>query len=244
MDIIPSRIARHYLPQRSHHYYARIKLASDPLYRAAGSVLAQNSHPLLDVGCGIGLLAHALRAQGLAAPYHGVDIDAGKIASAQAAARRAELASVRFSEMDLNCGFPMHSGSVALLDILQFIDPAAQDALLESAIACLAPGSVLIMRTGLARPGWRLNFTQGVDRLSRLVRWMNVGPKKYPLREDLERRFERHGLPFTFQPLTGRLPFENWLVCALRPELTGCAPHAEASTAPAQPTPCENGLRA
>lgn len=216
MEIIPGQIAKNYLPQRSHYYYARIKLATDPLYRVAGAALAGNDHPLLDIGCGIGLLAHALRAQGCGAPYNGVDIDSAKIASAKAAAERGALKAVNFSELDLSQGFPAHQGSVALLDIVQFLEPEAQDFLLESAIGCLAPGAMLIMRTGLARPGWRLGFTRGVDRLARFVRWMNVGPNAYPMRDALEQRFTRHGLQATFQPLTGWLPFENWLITAHR----------------------------
>lgn len=207
-------IARQFLPLRPHYYYARIKLATDPLYAGVGEVLAGTSAPLLDLGCGIGLLAHALRAQGFSGPYLGVDSDARKIDSARAAGGRAELAAVAFTCFDLENGFPDHEGSVALLDILQFLAPTAQDAVLERAMDCLVPGSRLVIRSGLALPGWRLAFTRGVDRLARLVGWMNVGPQRYPDRSALERRFAERGLTATFRPLHGRMPFENWLICA------------------------------
>ena len=209
-------IARHYLPLRAHYWYARIKLASDPLYSGVGAVLAKTREPLLDLGCGIGLLVHTLRAQGFSGDYRGVDVDEAKIASAGATATRAQLTGTRFEALDLARGFPEHHGSVALLDIVQFLPPPAQEALLESAIASLTPGAVLVMRSGLQREGWRLRFTRGVDRLARMTGWMNVGPQRYPRREELEQRFARHGLTASFAPLHGRLPFENWLICARR----------------------------
>ncbi|MEP6880388.1 MAG: class I SAM-dependent methyltransferase [Dokdonella sp.] len=209
-------IARQYLPQRNHYYYARIKLATDPLYTGVGDVLLGSQAPLLDLGCGIGLLAHALRAQSFRGGYRGVDIDMRKIASAREAATRAQLADVTFESIDLATGFPEHRGSVALLDVVQFLPPDAQEILLERAIASLSPGAVLVMRTGLQREGWRLRFTRGVDRFARLTRWMNVGPQPYPHRDALEQRFARHGLAASFTPLTGRMPFENWLICAKR----------------------------
>lgn len=216
MKLIIRDIARHYLPRRPHYWYARIKLATDPLYNGVGAVLAGTNEPLLDLGCGIGLLAHAVRAQGFAGDYRGVDCDDEKIASAHEAAGRAQLAGVRFESLDLARGFPTHRGSVALLDIVQFLPPDAQKALLENAIASLTPGAVLVMRTGLHREGWRLRFTRGVDRFARMTGWMNVGPQRYPRRDELERRFDRHGLNAVFTPLHGRLPFENWLICARR----------------------------
>lgn len=216
MSFDPRAVAAHYLPQRSHYYYARIKLATDPLYTAVCAELADSDVPLLDLGCGIGLLAQTLRDAGFRAPYLGVDVDAVKIESARAAARRAGLADVRFESVDLAAGFPAHQGSVALLDIVQFLPPAAQTELLDHAIAALSPGALLIMRTGLQREGWRLRFTRGVDRLARAVGWMNVGPQRYPRRETLEALFAARGLEANFQPLHGRLPFENWLIRARR----------------------------
>ncbi len=216
MDLAIHEIARQFLPLRSHYWYARIKLATDPLYAAVGRLLAETREPLLDVGCGIGLLAHALRAQGFNSDYRGVDIDERKIASARDAAARAGHDAVRFETFDLAHDFPAHRGSVALLDIVQFLPVHAQDILLERAIASLTPGAVLIMRSGLHREGWRLHFTRGVDRFARITRWMNVGPQRYPRRDELEQRFARHGLKADFTPLRGRLPFENWLICARR----------------------------
>ena len=211
-------IATAYLPQRTHYWYSRCKLASDPLYAAVGNELRGTTAPLLDLGCGIGLLAHALRAQGFTARYQGVDNDAGKIASAKEAAARARLADVSFDTVDLSReDLPVHGGSVALLDVLQFVPDAAAQALLARASQLIDGDGRLLIRTGLEAPGARMRFTRAVDRASRKIGWMNTEPHRYPTREGLEAIFARYGLHATFAPLTGVLPFNNWLVVARRP---------------------------
>lgn len=220
MDPLFRDIARQFLPNHTHFYYSRIKLSTDPLYVGVGDVLAGRDEALLDVGCGIGLLAHTLRAQGFKGAYAGVDIDARKIESARASSARAGLTGLHFATIDLRQDFPSHHGNVALLDIIQFLPPEAQDAVLERAIASLSPGGILVIRTGLQREGLRTRFTRNVDRLARLARWMNVGPNRYPRRDALEACFARHQMQPTFTPLRARLPFENWLICAERPAAT------------------------
>ena len=51
---------------------------------------------LLDLGCGVGLLAHALRQDGQTMDYRGVDNDAAKISRAQKVAVANDLADTRF----------------------------------------------------------------------------------------------------------------------------------------------------
>ena len=88
MSLAAVAIAQAYLPERQYYWYVRCKLASDPLYAEETVALRDTEAPLLDLGCGIGLLAHALRAQGYTGTYVGIDNDIGKIAAAQAAAAR------------------------------------------------------------------------------------------------------------------------------------------------------------
>src|SRR5262245_19569248 len=77
------RIAGRYLPSRYHYWYARSKLTLDPLYDDVRHLLLDDHKPLLDLGCGIGLILHCLRASGISSGYVGVDIDAAKIAIAR-----------------------------------------------------------------------------------------------------------------------------------------------------------------
>src|SRR3546814_10720293 len=76
-------------------------------------------------------------------PYYGVDNDADKIGRATAAAGRTGLAPARFEVVDLAHHLPRHEGSVAILDVLQYLRAPAQRQLLEDVIAMLTPGARL-----------------------------------------------------------------------------------------------------
>lgn len=215
-------IAQAFLPDRLRdgyrdYWYSRTKLGSDPLYPGVCDALRGTTAPLLDLGCGLGLLAHALHAQGIALPYRGVDNDAGKIARARLAAARAGLDDVGFDTLDLERAYPAHRGSVVLLDVLQFIPPDAQARALDAAIAMLVPGAKLVIRTGLADGSGRARVTRAVDVMSRVLGWMNAGPSRYPDAHDLRARFDAAGLVGEFMPLYGRTPFNNWRVVATKP---------------------------
>jgi SAM-dependent methyltransferase len=211
----------HRFGSRWHYHYARIKLRTDPLYPGVVEALRGCDVPLLDLGCGIGLLAHALRATGLTMPYRGVDNDTTKIAHAARAATRAKLPDARFEYIDLSDGPPMHSGSVAILDVLQFVAPEVQDAILGAAVSMLAPGARLVIRTGLDDGSRRARTTRRIDALSRMVGWMNAGPKRYPDAGALRARLDAAGLRAGFTPLHGNTPFNNWLVVAEHPNVPG-----------------------
>lgn len=215
-------IAAAYLPARrfggrGNYHYARIKLASDPLYPGICEALRETSAPLLDLGCGLGLLAHALRADGNPLAYRGCDNDIRKITAAQRAAQCRQLQSVAFEATNLIRVMPGHRGSVTILDVLQFIAPGAQDNTLDAAIAMLTPGARLVIRTGLDDGSRRARITRAVDRLSRRLGWMNAGPGRYPKIEDLRAKFEANGLQSEFTPLYGHTPFNNWRVVATKP---------------------------
>ena len=151
-------------------------------------------------------------------PYRGVDNDAGKIARAGTAAGRRQLADVAFQTIDLARALPEHRGSVALLDVLQFLSPDAQARTLDAAIAMLTPGARLVIRTGLDEPGGRARITRAVDVFSRVLGWMNAGPTRYPKADALRAKFEAAGLEAEFTPLSGNTPFNNWRVVVTKPE--------------------------
>ncbi|MBB1087810.1 methyltransferase domain-containing protein [Lysobacter sp. SG-8] len=216
------RIAAAYRPQRAlgnywDYFYTRSKLARDPLYPGVMEALHGRKTPLLDLGCGLGLLAHALRDGGEAMPYRGVDIDAGKVARARRAAARAGLADVAFEAVDLARSRPTHTGDVALLDVLQFVPAHAHADLLDACIGMLPPGGVLVIRTGFDDGGRRARVTRAVDVFSRALGWMAAGPDRYPDRAGLCGRLEAAGLQVQVASLSGNTPFNNWRVLATRP---------------------------
>ncbi|MEO6364820.1 MAG: class I SAM-dependent methyltransferase [Luteimonas sp.] len=210
-------IATHYLPSRFHYHYAKAKLGSDPLYAGVADALRGSTAPLLDLGCGLGLLAHTLRAHGVVLPYHGVDSDARKIALAQLAARNAGLDDARFDVIDLAETIPAHNGSVALLDVLQYLPGDAQRRTLDDATAMLTPGARLVIRTGLHDTSGRARFTHLMDRAGRMVGWMNTAPKRYPDADALRARLVAAGLGVSIEPWYGKTPFNNWRIVATKP---------------------------
>lgn len=216
-----TEIAKAFLPERFwgsrwDYYYVRAKLASDPLYPGVLNALRGSNAPLLDIGCGLGLLVHALHRDTQPLPYRGVDIDAAKIARAQRAARRAGLAQADFATTDLAREIPPHTGSIAILDVLQYLSPEAQRHLLDTTIAMLTPGARLVIRAALDDNGRRSRYTRLGDRFAHLTGWMPSAPKHYPRLESLQTAFDDAGLQAKFTPLHGRTPFNHWLIVVAR----------------------------
>jgi SAM-dependent methyltransferase len=206
------QIARTFLPSRYHYWYSVGKLGLDPLYDIVCTALRGDRAPLLDVGCGLGLLLHCLRASGHAASYVGVDSDGAKLELARRAA--VNLNDARFELVDLSRDFPEHRGSVALLDVLQYLEPDEQHALLRKAARCLTPESTLIMRGGLDDGSWRASLTRLADRFGHAIRWMGPSFKAQPRPEELSAALQAYGLRADFRPAWGRTPFNNWLITA------------------------------
>lgn len=218
-SVTAARIARAYLPRhplgnRWDYYYTRAKLGSDPLYPGVLQALRGSDAPVLDLGCGLGLLAHALRQDGQTMEYRGVDNDASKIARAEKVADKNGLADARFEVVDLAKGTPEHRGSVAILDVLQYLAADDQRRLIANAMDMLIPGARLVIRTALGDDSHRGRTSRITDRLANLIGWMQFRPKCYPDADALRAQLDAAGLQTTFSPLYGNTPFNNWLIVA------------------------------
>ena len=214
-----ARIANAFRPPRAFgnrwdYYYTREKLASDPLYPAVLDAMRGCDAPLLDIGCGLGLLAHVLRADGRVCAYRGVDIDADKIERARRAASIAALPDTTFETIDLTRSLPGYTGSVAILDVLQYLPADAQQHLLDASIAMLAPGARLVIRAALDDAGGRSRATRITDWIGHLSGWMQSRPRHYPQADALRETFDRAGLRAEFTTLPGRMPLNHWLIIA------------------------------
>jgi SAM-dependent methyltransferase len=216
MPLRKRHIASAYLPSRYRYWYSLSKLAMDPLYDSVPAAFADDRAPILDLGCGIGLLLHCLRASGSQTAYVGVDTDAEKIEAARVASQRGGHSNAVFDVCDLSQRFPKHEGSVALLDVLQYLPPDAQEPLISQAAQCVSRDGRLVIRTGLADDSWRSSLTRANDRFGHWVGWMKTSFKAQPSAADLAAVLRRHGLQADFKPLWGRTPFNNYLVIAQR----------------------------
>lgn len=192
--------------------YVRGKLWLDPLYAAAAAQLGGSSLPLLDLGCGLGLLGHWLAGHGQRAPYLGVDSDVEKIALAQAAAQ----AHMRFLAQDATAP-PEFAGNVALMDLLVYLDRPGQQAALAAAAARVAPGGVLLARTGVADGSWRHRCSSLAEKLLARSGWMPMAGRGFPTAAELDAPLRAAGLTVRLEPCWGRTPYNNHLVVATRP---------------------------
>jgi 2-polyprenyl-3-methyl-5-hydroxy-6-metoxy-1,4-benzoquinol methylase len=198
------------------HFYVPAKLRSDPVYEAVTRELTGSSLPVLDIGCGLGLLTHYLREAGHRAPMAGFDSDPRKIASAQAMARTAGYSDVVFHVGDARNDLPRHQGDVVIVDILQFIQPAEQASLLRDAATRVAPGGKVIIRSCLRDASRRFRITVLGDWFARATLWMKQAPVAYPSASELEAILSDLGLSVTIIPLWGGTWFNNHLIVAQR----------------------------
>lgn len=203
-------------PRRWDRHYAAAKLRTDPLYPAVLDALRGSDRPLLDLGCGIGLLACYLRAHGHDVPIHGLDYDARKIDSARAAKTSPDWPPSTFAQHDAREGLPGHLGDVTILDILQFFNQTERTTLLEAAAERVATGGgVLVIRSGLRDDSLRHRVTVAGDVIARLSFWMKAAPTNYPTADEFRETLARFG-EVTVRPLWGRTPFNNHLIVLRR----------------------------
>jgi 2-polyprenyl-3-methyl-5-hydroxy-6-metoxy-1,4-benzoquinol methylase len=197
-------------PSAQERWYVMAKLATDPLYPAVHEVIQTTTTPLLDVGCGMGVLAFYLSQRGWLPTITGVDCDSRKIATARRLAAGFG-GTLKFLQGDAATTLPAHCGSVTALDILQYFAPDARDAVLRQCAARVADNGVLVIRTGLMDATRRFRVTRFVDRMAALLNWTITAPVHYPDSDELCAVLTGAGLTGEFKPLWGRTPFNNWL---------------------------------
>ena len=200
------RLAKLY-ERRSLQGYVRWKVSTDPLYRAVfESIQTDDRFPLVDVGCGVGLLAFYLRERGYGAPIRGIDFDPRKIEVARHAARHYD--DVEFVAGDARDPLPADH-NVVLLDILQYFDPDSQKRILENAVRAVPAGGTVVLRQAVRDGSWRYRLTARVDAFARTIRWMKAEELQYPTPESIVAAFS--GFTAEVAPLWGRMPFNNYL---------------------------------
>lgn len=204
-------------PGRWERHYVAAKLRTDPLYTALAQEFRGAENPILDLGCGLGLLAFFLRANGIAVPIHGLDYDQRKVEMATHAAETSETRQVTFAHHDARSGLPEHQGNVSILDILQFFTPTEQETLLTLAASRVAPGAKLVIRSGLRDESARFKITVLGDLLAKATFWMKAAPTHYPTAGDFQRILAPFG-SLEISPLWGKTPFNNHLIVLTRPQ--------------------------
>ena len=192
------------------HYVAR-KIRSDPAYPAVlriGPFIAK-AEPLLDVGCGVGLLGFYLRERGFENPILGLDRDARKIGVAKQIA--AAYPEIDLRMQDLRDRLPEFSGTIAMLDVLHYLPPADQNNLLSRLAGQIAPGAALVLRDCPSDPGIRYAATFLAEKFAQLILWNVSAPLHFPSRNSIIRSFSPNEFTHDVEPLWGTTPFNNHL---------------------------------
>ena len=131
---LAARAAARY-PSRWKQGWAKGKASMDPVFWALWERLPREGL-LIDVGAGEGLLGAYLAAGGSAVEYRGFDVDEGRFAGAPVPVARGDVRTMDLPEAD----------AVTCIDVLHYLSPAEQDAVIERLCAALRPGGVLFVR--------------------------------------------------------------------------------------------------
>jgi 2-polyprenyl-3-methyl-5-hydroxy-6-metoxy-1,4-benzoquinol methylase len=189
--------------------YVNWKLRADPIYLTAFELFRNSGQPLVDIGCGVGLLAFYLRERNFLAPISGLDRDGRKIERANSVAHGI-CQDVEFIEQDV-CQPIMQTGNVILFDVLHYLPPDEQSRLLERLAAHLAPGQLLVIRDCPQDGNVRFWLTAWAERFAQTTTWNIKVPLHFPPRERILAVFSEDQFSRTVEPLWGRMPFNNHL---------------------------------
>jgi SAM-dependent methyltransferase len=211
-------------------HFARGKLAGDPVFRA---LLQSGELPpharVLDIGCGQGLLAsllaaaEALHARGawpaawgdapVGVRYTGIELMARDVARAEQAAAHLG-GKPRFTQADMCHAALPASDVVVVLDVLHYVDIAAQDAVLARVRDALRPHGRLLLRVGDAADTRRFAASQWVDRIVTLTRGHRTAPVFGRPLQDWIATLQRLDFKVRSEPMSRGTPFANVLLVA------------------------------
>jgi 2-polyprenyl-3-methyl-5-hydroxy-6-metoxy-1,4-benzoquinol methylase len=224
--VIANRIANRFPRSPALRGYIRGKIRIDPAYEAIAQLLLAAPTPVLDLGCGLGLLSFYLRERGFTAPIHGIDTAADKITLATKAASTSD--GLTFAVADAGQPPPVAPTTLAL-DILHYFDPPRQAALLRQIANALPPGGRVIIRNAPRdERSWRYWLTFLEEIWVRGSRWIIAkDPINFPSIAEIVAPFEAAGCEATVEPLWGNTPFNSHLFVFTKssaPPSDGCRP--------------------
>jgi 2-polyprenyl-3-methyl-5-hydroxy-6-metoxy-1,4-benzoquinol methylase len=204
-----ARVANQF-PQRWLRGYVRSKLRRDPMYAAAYELFRGSKEPILDIGCGLGLLAFYLRERGCSQPILGLDVDARKIRQGSGIATAA-YRDIDLREHDIKGRMPAFAGNIALFDVLHYLPPAVQKSLLGHLSQSVAPGGLLVIRDCPSDNTPRFWMTCVAEKFAQAVSWNLNTTLHFPSRGQIAEAFNENEFVRESRPLSGKLPFNNHL---------------------------------
>lgn len=212
------------------YHFARGKLATDPVF---ATLLAKPLLPagprLLDLGCGQGLLAVWLAcaaqlfddgrwprewpAPPRPASFTGFEIDAHEVHRAQLAVGK--LAVIQ--QADLRSVALQSADAIMILDVLHYLEPDAQAALIGRAHSALSSGGTLVVRVGNAAGGLRFAWSRWVDAAIWRLRGRTRTRLHFRTIEGWMELLASAGFAVQQVPMIGARSFANVMLLATRP---------------------------
>lgn len=210
-------------------HFARAKLRRDPVFVALlRDGMVRDAARLVDLGCGQGLLAAwlaAARAQhaagnwpaGWAPPpaigqYCGVELMPRDVERA----REALAGQGEFVLGDMRSAAFGSADVVVILDVLHYIEPAAQVAVLQRVRDALPRDGALLVRIGDAAGGLPFRISQWVDSGVVLARGHGRCPLHCRPLAGWTALLRELGFDVDARPMSGRNPFANVLLVCRR----------------------------
>lgn len=191
-----------------HQKYAASKLSIDPVYRNTLAAFREVSGPILDIGCGLGLLPFYLREQGVSNEMIGIDIDERKIEEARRIAGSDRSFDFRVADARVPLEF---RGSVAMIDVLHYFDSESQRSILRNAATYAARGGTIVIRECPRDGSWRYRVTYAEEWLATSLGWLRGERLNFPDRRLIEEEISEEHFESTITPLWGSTPFNNYL---------------------------------
>ncbi len=197
------------------HGFVRGKLLHDPVYHA---ILELNLLPeqgtVVDLGCGRGILLALLTTARGKRVFHGVEL---RPHDARIASETLDGAATIIQGNVCTEAIPA-CRVVFLLDVLLYIDYAAQAVLLQRIAQALQSGGLLVMREADAGAGWRYFMTWVGERFCALARGHWRQQYHYRHQADWIKLLEALGFKVRTYPMSDGTPFSNVLFIAQRNE--------------------------
>jgi 2-polyprenyl-3-methyl-5-hydroxy-6-metoxy-1,4-benzoquinol methylase len=191
--------------------YVAHKLKSDSIFQLAYELLRDSTRPILDVGCGVGLLGLYLRERGLTQPITGVDIDLRKIERGRAAREAGGYTDVQLLHGNVSHNLPTPRGDVVLFDVLHYLPDREQTEILAELARRVTPGGMLLLRDCTDDGSARFAATYVAERFAQAVAWNWRTTLNFPTFESISSVFDEAEFTREIRTAWDRTPFNNWL---------------------------------
>jgi 2-polyprenyl-3-methyl-5-hydroxy-6-metoxy-1,4-benzoquinol methylase len=196
--------------------HVTVRWASCPFRAVAAQMPA--SGPLLDVGCGHGLLSLLLALGSPDRQVTGIDVDDAKLAAARAAAVAGGLAATFGPAEDGKLPAGPWAG-IAIVDVLYLLSAPDQRALLGACAEALEPGGTLVVKEMAPAPRWKATWNTVQETAAVKVLGITAGEEfTFLSPADLAEAMAAGGLTVTDRPLHRGYPHPHHLLVGRKGE--------------------------